>query len=353
MTAEKIPFSFNLPYNQSSTYWLVVYPQNDGHELQKSLLAHGMQKLDGTSDACIIRISNSWEHEWKSIKEIIIQHSLSDKTQVSLLTGDNQPDPQEFNFTRKSIETLDKIASSLWLGEAMLEDRIVCYMQPVLDKRSKVFGYEAFARIETSATPIGGAKIIEAGKYLNAEYMLDRYLHLKAIRTFISSDLDGFLFINLIPGFIHRPEKYLEGLSDAAKFNGMPAKQLVLDFTQSETPRDISHLKSIFDYCRSRGYLLSLDDISSITMANKILETVRPDFIKLDIDLVQNCAETQTHRTISELVSIAHTSGSTIIAEGVETESTHNELLKTGVDLFQGYYFSPPVAVSKIKNIAG
>jgi EAL domain-containing protein (putative c-di-GMP-specific phosphodiesterase class I) len=226
-------------------------------------------------------------------------------------------------------------------------------MQPVLDKRGKIFGYEAFARMETNEKPIGGGQIIEAGRHLNAEYMLDRYLHLKAIRTFISSDLGGFLFINLIPGFIHRPEKYLEGLTEAAKFNGMPSKQIVLDFTKSETPRDISHLKAIFDYCRSHGYLLSLDDISSVAMAKKILETVKPDFIKLDIELVRSCMSENNQRTISELVSIAHTSGATLIAEGVENAETHNELLKTGVDLFQGYFFSPPVAVSQLKNVVG
>lgn len=353
MNADKIPFTFNLPYNQSSTYWLAVYSQSDAQTLRQSLTENGMTDLDGADDACVMKIAGSWENAWKTVKESILSHNMKDAVEVSLLTGENQPDPQEFQFTRKSFDILDKIASSLWLGEAMLDDRIVCYMQPVFDKRNKVFGHEAFARIETADKPVGGGQIIEASKYLNAEYMLDRYLHLKAIRTFISSDLEGFLFINLIPGFIHRPEKYLEGLSESAKFNGMPSKQIVLDFTQSETPRDMSHLKSIFDYCRSHGYLLSMDDISSVAMAKKILETVRPDFIKLDINLVRSALEAQAQRTIAELVSMAHATGATIIAEGVETEETHTELLKAGVDLFQGYLFSPPVAVSKLKNIVG
>ncbi|HEU5046754.1 MAG TPA: EAL domain-containing protein [Rickettsiales bacterium] len=353
MNADKIPFTFNLPYNQSSTYWLAVYPPENMPEFRQSLTDNGLAGLPGGDGACVMKISGTWADAWKNVKESILQHNVKDGVQVSLLTGENQPEPQEFSYTRKSFDILDKIASSLWLGEAMLEDRIVCYMQPVFDKRNKVFGHEAFARIETADKPVGGGQIIEASKYLNAEYMLDRYLHLKAIRTFISSDLEGFLFINLIPGFIHRPEKYLEGLSESAKFNGMPSKQIVLDFTQSETPRDMSHLKSIFDYCRSHGYLLSMDDIASVAMAKKILETVRPDFIKLDVHLVRSALEAQSQRTIAELVSMAHSSGATIIAEGVETEETHAELLKAGVDLFQGYLFSPPVAVSRLKNIVG
>ncbi len=353
MTSEKIPFAFNLPYNQSSNYWLSVFPFNDDPAFIKSLVVFGMKKLDTTNTSYVLHVAGPWEPKWKEMRRIIQAHDMADKAQVTLLIGDTQPDPKEFDFARKSISVLDKMADSLWLGEALLEDRIVCYMQPVLDKRGKIFGYEAFARMETPDSIVSGGKIIEASKYLNAEYMLDRYLHLKAIKTFISSDLDGFLFINLIPGFIHRPEKYLEGLSEAAKFNGMPAKQIVLDFTHSETPRDISHLKAIFDYCRSRGYLLSLDDMSSVSVAHKILETVHPDFIKLDVDLVHNSSGAKELRIISELVAMAHAAGSTLIAEGVETEATHAELLKAGVDLFQGYFFSPPVAVSKLKNAVG
>jgi len=348
---EKIPFAFNLPYNQSSSYWLAVYPFNDNPEFEKDLVTLGMEKPSATNNSYLMNIAGHWEAVWKDLYAAARHHNLTDKVQASLLAGDTRPDPKEFDFSRKSVDMIDKMADSLWLGEALLNDRIVCYMQPVFDKRGKIFGYEAFARMETSDAIISGGKIIEASKHLNAEYMLDRYLHLKAIKTFITSDLDGFLFINLIPGFIHRPEKYLEGLSEAAKFNGMPAKQIVLDFTHSEAPRDISHLKAIFDYCRSRGYLLSLDDMSSVPVAQKILETVHPDFIKLDIDLVRTASGTKEARIIGELVAMAHALGATVIAEGVETETVHLDLSKAGVDLFQGYYFSPPVAVSKLKSV--
>lgn len=348
MNSEKIPFTFNLPYHQSSSYWLAVFPFSNDPQFAKDLSALGMEKA---SESYTLHINGRWENVWKDVRDAIRNRNLNDTVQAALLPSEAKPDPKEFDFARKATDIIDKMADSLWLGEALLEDRIVCYMQPVLDKRGKVFGYEAFARMETADAIIGGGKIIEASKYLNAEYMLDRYLHLKAINTFITSDLDGFLFINLIPGFIHRPEKYLEGLSEAAKFNGMPAKQIVLDFIHSETPRDISHMKAIFDYCRSRGYLLSLDDMSSVTIAQKILETVHPDFIKLDIDLIRNSSGVKEKRIISELVMIAHASGATLIAEGVETEAIHQDLLAAGVDLFQGYFFSPPVAVSKLKSV--
>jgi len=344
---------YNLPYNQSAQYWLAIFSVSDNAELNKALVKRGMRLISKLGNAYLIPLSYPWDSEWKSVHKLLVQYGADKQAEVALIPGEKEPTAEEFTYTRKPVAALNSAADNLWLGKAMLEDRIVCYMQPVLDKRSKVFGYESFARMETDKGIVGGGKIIEASRGLNAEYALDRYLHVKAITSFIASDLEGFLFINFVPGFIHRPEKYLEGLTDSVKFHGMPPKQLVLDFTQSETPRDVMHLKAIFDYCRSNGYSLSLDDISSVAMAKKILESIRPDFIKLDIDLVRSALSVPTQQIIGELVSIAHLSGATVLAEGVETEAIYTELLKLGVDLFQGYLFSPPVAVSALKKAVG
>lgn len=353
MTNDKAPLVFNLPYNQSDDYWLAVFIPYTNEPLAAALGRLGMKPTLARANVYTMRLSRPWEPAWKSVRAELAQHDSEGVVEAALVPGAEEPGPQELDFARKPVTALDALCESLWLGNAMLEDKIICYMQPVLDKRGKVFGYEAFARVESENGLIGGGKIIEASKWLNVEYMLDRYLHVKAITSFISSDLEGFLFINFVPGFIHRPEKYLEGLSDAAKFHGMPAKQLVLDFTRSELSHDHMQLKSIFDYCRSKGYSLSLDDISSVAMAKKILSSIRPDFIKLDIGLVKDAQGIAEQQTIGELVELAHASGATVLAEGVETEDVHAELRKAGVDLFQGYLFSPPVAVSALKKVAG
>jgi EAL domain-containing protein (putative c-di-GMP-specific phosphodiesterase class I) len=342
---------FHLPYNQSETFWLAVFPRSVNEPLGNDLKAAGLTQFDNW---LCKKIDRPWTENWKSIRAILESHKVLESCEVALIPSGEQPGHQDFEMAKTKVSALDMLADSLWLGEAMLEDRVVSYMQPMLDKRGKVFGYEAFARVETEGgAPIGGGKIIEASKGLNAHYILDRHLHVKAVTSFISSDLEGFLFINFVPGFIHRPEKYLEGLTDAAKFQGMPAKQIVLDFTRSESPNDLTQMKAIFDYCRSKGYSLSLDDISSTALAKKILDTIRPDFIKLDIALVRGALKASEQRTIAELVSLAHSVGVTVAAEGVESQEIHNELIKAGVDLFQGYLFSPPVAVSALKKAVG
>ena len=222
----------------------------------------------------------------------------------------------------------------------------MCYLQPVMSDKDKIFGYESFARVKAEdGSVIAGDKIVAASKALGIEYMIDRHLQVQAIKTFASSAFNGFLFVNFFPGFIHRPAVYLEGLSETAKSFGVIAKHIVLDFTKSETPRDLVHLKSVCEYGRSRGYSIALDDIESVESARKLIGEIHPDFVKIGMQLVRQAMEPGARETIRQIVELVAASGGTAIGEGVETDEIFQALKLLGVDLFQGYLFSPPVPV--------
>jgi EAL domain-containing protein (putative c-di-GMP-specific phosphodiesterase class I) len=222
----------------------------------------------------------------------------------------------------------------------------MCYLQPVVSSKDKVFGYESFARVRSAEGDIiGGEQIVAASKVLGIEYVVDRHLHVQAIKTFADSNFNGFLFVNFFSGFIHRPEVYLEGLTESVKKYGIVAKHIVLDITKAETIRDIRHMRSVVEYARSRGYTVALDDMASVEAAQKLIPDIRPDFVKIDMQLVRKVSSPGKRETIRTIVEMAHASASTVIAEGVETDEVFQALKALGVDLYQGYLFSPPVPV--------
>ncbi|MDE3037336.1 MAG: EAL domain-containing protein, partial [Pseudomonadota bacterium] len=193
-----------------------------------------------------------------------------------------------------------------------------------------------------------------ASHALGIQHVIDRHLQVQAIRTFVSSEFNGFLFVNFFPGFIQRPAVYLEGLSETARNFGVIAKHIVLDFTRSEMPRDITHLKSVCEYGRSRGYSIALDDVESVEVAKKLLPEIRPDFVKIDMRLARQAADPAARNIIRRLVELAHAGSSTVIGEGIETEDIYQALRQLGVDLFQGYLFAPPMPIeAALKRSAG
>jgi len=338
--------TFHLPWNQGDSYWLCVMARQGVLTPEDVATLEKLGLKNASSALCyLLEAGAKWAEQWKKLKLSLLEHGLHEKLNVAVVPGPNMPSEQEIIFNCKPMQAIDGIADSLWIGEALQNGDIQCYFQPVIDKRGKSCGYESFARIVTSnGDTISGGKIFEASRALNIEHMLDRYLHVLAIKTFISSDRTGFLFVNFMPGFIHRPEVYLEGLTEAAKLYGMSAKNIVLECTNSEVNRDSVHLRRIYDFCRSCGYMIALDDIYSIAGAQKMIEISNPDFVKLDMTLIKRINNPESLKMIEELVNYCHKTGCTVIAEGVETEDTHKTLLGIGVDLFQGYLFSPPVA---------
>lgn len=348
---------YNLPWHQYDHYWISVYPGQGGGSfaspLMNALQQIGMQPVAG--NAFTLKAERHWKDAWDKVYAHLDHSGSLGVVDVAVTPGDAPPltGPP---LDRKTPAAIHAIAQSLWLGDALLEDRIMCYLQPVVSGRDKVVGYESFARVKgTDGSIIGGDRIMAASKALGIEYMIDRHLHVEAIMTFVLSNFSGFLFVNLSPGFIHRPAVYLEGLSETAKNLGIIAKHIVLDFTKSETPRDITHLKSVCEYARSRGYSIALDDIESLDGARKLLPDIHPDFVKIGMTLARQCGEPRAKETIRLIAELVHNNGGTVIGEGVETEEMHQNLKALGVDLFQGYLFSPPVPVETVlqKSAAG
>lgn len=332
--------NFPLPYNQGESFWLCALLPESAAE---SLRAQGFDYADGSWRK---RTDRFWNKEWATLRDLLAAAGTLKDAEISVLqdTG-SDPSPEDIRFHRKHADVIDRIAGSLWLGEALLERRVTCYLQKVVNARGETMGYESFARLpQPGAETIGGGKIIHAARVLGIEYGLDRYLHVEAIRHFAAQQARGFLFVNFMPGFIHRPAVYLEGLTATVEAHGLPHKRIVLDFTQSEDTRDPKHLKAVVEYCRSKGYSAALDDIELPETAKRLLQEITPDFLKLDMRLIRQAEAEDARAVIVQLVELAHARGATVIAEGVENQAIFEALRASGVDLFQGYYFGEPSA---------
>lgn len=337
--------NLHLPWHQRDEYWITLYAKDDGFlpPVKSCLELAGFAK--SSDGGMSVRSGKDWKTLWDVLYESLVQLNAIETLEV-VFSPDSDGPAKRSESEPKSLDVIQQVSHSMWLGDAMLDGRLVCYLQPVMSGNDKIFGYESFARVKgTDGKIIGGDVIIAASKVLGIEYMIDRMLHIQAIKTFVGSDFNGFLFVNFFPGFIHRPSVYLEGLSETAKSFGVLSKHIVLDFTNSEIPRDLHHLNSVCDYARSRGYSIALDDMLSLESARKLIPEIRPDFIKIDMKLVHQIDEAGKREIIRSLVDMAHQAGGTVIAEGVETEAHFQALKQLGVDLFQGYLFSPPLPV--------
>lgn len=338
----------HLPYNQYDAYWICILPHDvlGDQAVANALVALGFSERQSSQNYYVGFAGKEWGDLWQRVREAATD--ILDSINITIIASEEEPSEAQVTMSHKSAQEIDEIYASLWLGHAILRDQIVCFFQPVMAKDNRVVGHESFARVvKSDGRVIGGGDIVEASRKLGIEYALDRHLHVQAIKTFMAGKLSGYLFVNFFPGFIQRPEVYLEGLNEAVRMHHMISKQVVLDFTESEHQHDMLHMKRVVDFCRSKGYAIALDDVESLQNAKKLIPDIKPDFVKLGRDIIAQISQSGDVSLMRDILDISHSNGALVIAEGVEDEASFETLKRIDVDMFQGYLFSAPVEVKE------
>jgi len=336
--------AFSSPWTLSSPYWIVIAGMPSAAQGWKNAATKaGLKPLADHPDYYAMQTSPDWAAEWERILGAL--NSVADESglKAAIIAADKPPSSKEISFNLRPLQAVQEVVEHLWLLDHLSEDRLVCYFQRVIDRRSKQVGFEAFARIaQGDGNIIGGAAIMRASHALKVEYQVDRRMHKQAIDTFAACDLDGYIFINFLTGFIHRPEVYLEGLSQAVERHHLMPRSIALDVPLTDYVRDIAKLRSIAGYCHARGFSLSLDDVMTPEGLGNLLSDIRPSIVKLDGKLGAAFMDVKRQGPVLEIIRLAHSAGALVLAEGVENEALFQAYVQAGVDMFQGYHIGAP-----------
>ena len=126
--------------------------------------------------------------------------------------------------------------------------------------------------------------------------------------------------------------------------NGLERRFLKLEVTESAFTDNVSHLLSVMESLRQKGYEIEMDDFGSGYSSLNMLSTIPVDVLKMDRGFIRNIEYSDKDFRLVELIlDIATNLRMPVIAEGVETEKQLALLKDAGCDLVQGYYFSRPV----------
>lgn len=88
---------------------------------------------------------------------------------------------------------------------------------------------------------------------------------------------------------------------------------------------------------------MALDDLGAGYSSLALTHEIRPDFVKLDRNLIQGVADDPYKAVIAEkALQLTRELGIRSIAEGVETEAELGWLQEQGADLVQGFLIARP-----------
>ena len=149
-----------------------------------------------------------------------------------------------------------------------------------------------------------------------------------------------------------RQQDFVDSVLEAIAEMGEAQPLLDLEITESVLVDDIEASTRKLQTLRRAGVEVSVDDFGTGYCSLSYLARLPVDTLKIDRSFVVRMRDAGYPRNIvAMIVSLAHTLGLKVIAEGVEdTEQVH--LLKgLGCDQIQGYYVSAPVPAPQIEEL--
>ena len=225
------------------------------------------------------------------------------------------------------------------LKEALEDNRIVPFFQPIVDDNKKVCKYEALVRM------IDGKEVISPFFFLNIAKRSRFYFDITKIM--LTKSLEKIKQQNVVIS-INITTLDMENV-EIRKFiidklsNFEYTSNLHFEIVESEDIRDSKEAIEFIKTLKKLGCSILIDDFGSGYANFDYLLSLGADAVKIDGTLIKNILNDENSQiVVKTIVNFAKEVNMQVIAEFVEDDKIFEYLKTQGIDCYQGYFYSPP-----------
>lgn len=233
------------------------------------------------------------------------------------------------------------IAMSAQIRQALIEHRIVCQYQPIVNCKTGVTDkYEALVRIQREdGTLIPPNDFLPIAQKTKLYSNITQEVIYQACHTF--SKRSEHFSINLSSTDILDPHT-VTTIERILKQTGT-ANRIVFEILESEGIENFEEVASFITRMKELGAAIAIDDFGSGYSNFENILKLNVDFLKIDGSLIRTVDQNSRHRIVVEsIVDFAHRIGIETIAEFVATEEILTIVTELGITYSQGYYTGKP-----------
>ncbi len=245
---------------------------------------------------------------------------------------------REAATSSNSVEQRELARKSADLRETLRTGALYIDYHPiVVTDTQEIFGYEALAR-GTMRSMRRPEVMFEVAAQSDMIWELSRLCRNTAILGMKDRLKKGeLLFINV------DPHDFTDPAFTEMDLDVPDPSRVVLEITERTAIKDYPKFRGRLKDFRDRGYRFAVDDAGSGYAGLGSIANLEPDFIKLDISLI-NCIDENfiKQNLVETMVRFANDQGAKVIAEGVERAEEYESVKQLGVHLVQGFFLHPP-----------
>ena len=216
--------------------------------------------------------------------------------------------------------------------------------QPVMNISDGTFlGFEGLIRGPADSPLHSPVNLFAAAKQQGLSLEVEMLCRQIVLESFAAQNLPGNLFLNVSPDTLTHPSfkngqtlAYLENL-------GIDPKRIIIEITENQPTFDFEGMRNALLHYRNMGFQIAMDDLGEGFSSLRLWSELRPEFVKIDMHFVQGVnADPLKQQFIRSIQSIALSSGTQVIAEGIETDAEFRVIRDIGVACGQGYFIARP-----------
>jgi len=243
------------------------------------------------------------------------------------------------------------------LRKALERHEFIVYYQPQVDIRTnRIMGAEALVRwchphrgmlLPAEFLPVA----IETGmiRKLDQEVLFVACRQNKAWQDAGHTPIR--VSVNVSNSFFHGAS-LTSAVARALQKTHLGPDYLELELTESITMRQVETSITMLQELRAMGVRLSIDDFGTGYSSLSHLQRFPLNMLKIDqsfvLDVTRNTANASITRAI---ISLAHSMGLSVLAEGVETDEQLAILREQGCDEAQGHFFGRPMPGDQLAQL--
>jgi diguanylate cyclase (GGDEF)-like protein/PAS domain S-box-containing protein len=140
-------------------------------------------------------------------------------------------------------------------------------------------------------------------------------------------------------------------ISAALQQSGLDPSLLEIEITESLMMADVEQAVTTLSDLKRLGVHVSVDDFGTGYSSLAYLKRFPIDVLKIDRSFVRDIANDASDAAIvAAIISLAHSLGLSVVAEGVEQQDQLIYLASCGCDTVQGYMVSPPMRAEALEH---
>jgi diguanylate cyclase (GGDEF)-like protein len=238
------------------------------------------------------------------------------------------------------------------LRDCVIRDELVVHYQPLIDLATRrTTGVEALVRWRHPKQGLlQPASFLPQAERTALIAPLTRWVLNNALRqqqTWRDEGVDLTMAVNISARTLKPTGDLPDTVAELTKIWDTPSDRLTLELTESALIEPAA--PDVLTRLHEMGGKVSIDDFGTGYSSLAYLQNLPVDQIKVDRSFVMNLASVPGDAVIvRSTIDLAHNLGMTVVAEGVENQTTLDILAEYGCDSAQGNFFSRALAAEEL-----